>query len=44
MQFMIHKQLIFNIVACCLKAGISEAEQTPIASQRFGNNHISGNE
>jgi hypothetical protein len=28
-----------NIVACCLKTGISEAEQTSIASQRFDNTH-----
>jgi hypothetical protein len=30
-------------VVCCLKAGISEAEQMPIASQRFNNVHIRGN-
>jgi hypothetical protein len=33
-----------HIVACCLKAGISEAEQTSISSQRFCNKHIRGNE
>jgi hypothetical protein len=32
-----------NIVGCCLKAGISEAEQTSISSQRFDNIHIRGN-
>jgi hypothetical protein len=31
------------IVAFCLKAGISEAEQTSIASQSFDNTHIRGN-
>jgi hypothetical protein len=30
----------YNIVECCLKAGISEAEQTSIASQRLNNVHI----
>jgi hypothetical protein len=33
-----------NNVACCLKAGISEVEQTSIASQRFDNIHIRGKE
>jgi hypothetical protein len=31
-------------VASCLKAGISEAEQTSIASQRLDNSHTCGNE
>jgi hypothetical protein len=31
-------------VVCCLKARLSEAEQTSIASQRFNNVHIRGNE
>jgi hypothetical protein len=34
----------YDIVACCLKAGISEAEQTSIASQRFDNTHIRSKE
>jgi hypothetical protein len=33
-----------HIVACYLKAGIFEAEQTSIASQHFDNTHIHGNE
>jgi hypothetical protein len=33
-----------DIVVCCLKARISEAEQTSIASQRFDNTQIRGNE
>jgi hypothetical protein len=36
-------ELVIYNVACCLKAGISEAEQTSIASQRFDNVHIRGN-
>jgi hypothetical protein len=36
--------LRFYIVACCLKDGISEAEQMAIASQRFDNTYIRGNE
>jgi hypothetical protein len=34
---------IRNIVACCLKAGICEAEQTSIASQRFDNTSTATN-
>jgi hypothetical protein len=34
--------MVEDIAACCLKAGISEAEQTSIASQRFDNTHIRG--
>jgi hypothetical protein len=33
-----------NIVAGCLKAGVSEAEQTSIASKRSDNTHIRRNE
>jgi hypothetical protein len=32
-----------NVMACCLKAGISEAEQTSIVSQRFDKTHTHGN-
>jgi hypothetical protein len=32
-----------DIVGCCLKAGISEAEQTSIASQPLDNVHPRGN-
>jgi hypothetical protein len=38
------KLAVVYIGACCLKAGISEAEQTSIASQRFDNTQIRGNE
>jgi hypothetical protein len=31
--------MVQYIVSCCLKARISEAEQTSIASQRFDNTH-----
>jgi hypothetical protein len=40
MSFMLH---IILTVVCCLKTGISEAEQMSIASQHFDNTHISGN-
>jgi hypothetical protein len=33
-----------STVACCLKAGVSEAEQTSIDSQRFDNTSALGKE
>jgi hypothetical protein len=36
--------ICLNIVACYLEAVISEAEQASIASQRFDNTHIRGNQ